>query len=158
MSIYKEFTLTPNQYITDIAHEMELKDGINLIIADVGTGKSFYFSKLTNTAFSAPLVSIVSSIDGTNVQTWNALVARFHATSDKSTFKNETLVIDECHGFYTDYSYKSSVIRDLVAIFPYFKSVILMSGTIKKEYLNSVQIDRVYRVRKPSQATKEVFR
>ncbi|EBH7424264.1 hypothetical protein CXI40_00580 [Salmonella enterica] len=158
MNIYKEFTLTQSQYISDIAHEMDLQDGINLIIADVGTGKSHYFSKLTNTAFSAPLVSIVSSIDGTNVQTWNALVARFHATSDKGTFKNETLVIDECHGFYTDYSYKASVIRDLVAIFPYFKSVILMSGTIKKEYLNSVQIDRVYRIRKPSQATKEVFR
>ncbi|WP_152072717.1 hypothetical protein [Escherichia coli] len=158
MSIYKEFQLTPNQYITDIADQMDLKDGVNLVIADVGTGKSFYFSKLTNTAFSAPLVSIVSSIDGTDVLTWNALVGRFHATSDKSVFKKETLVIDECHGFFTDYSYKASVIRDLVAIFPFFKSVILMSGTIKQEYINSVAIDRVYRVRKPSQATKEVFR
>ncbi|EAB6494168.1 hypothetical protein CCO57_22085 [Salmonella enterica subsp. indica serovar Marseille] len=158
MSIYKEFQLTPNQYITDIADQMDLKDGVNLVIADVGIGKSFYFSKLTNTAFSAPLVSIVSSIDGTDVLTWNALVGRFHATSDKSVFKKETLVIDECHGFFTDYSYKASVIRDLVAIFPFFKSVILMSGTIKQEYINSVAIDRVYRVRKPSQATKEVYR
>ncbi|EGL8705588.1 hypothetical protein IGU62_002094 [Escherichia coli] len=155
MNIYKEFTLTQNQYISDIAHDMELNNGINLIIADVGTGKSHYFSKLTNTAFAAPLVSIVSSIDGTSVSTWNALVGRFHATSDKGTFKNEVLVVDECHGFFTDYSYKGKVIRDLVAIFPYFKSVILMSGTIKQEYLNSVSVDRVYRVRKPSQAVKE---
>lgn len=158
MKIYKEFNLKQNEYITDVADEMDLQDGINLVIADVGTGKSYYFSKQTNTAFAAPLVSIVSSIDGTNVSTWNALVGRFHSTSDKSVFRNETLVVDECHGLFTDYSYKASVIRDLVAIFPFFKSVVLMSGTIKPEYINTVQIDRVYRVRKPSQATKEVHR
>lgn len=155
MNKFKEFNLAPTEYISDIANQMELQDGVTLIIADVGTGKSHYFSKLTNTAFAAPLVSIVSSIDGTNVSTWNALVGRFHATSDKGLFKNEVLVIDECHGFFTDYSYKASVISDLVAIFPYFKAVILMSGTIKEEYINSVAIDRVYRVRKPSQAVKE---
>ena len=158
MYIYKEFNLQPKQYINDIAHEMDLHNGINLLIADVGTGKSYYFSKLTNTYFSAPLVSIVSSVDGTDVQTWNALVSRVHGAVDKTVFNNKTLVIDEIHGLYADYSYKASVIRELVAVFPYFKSVVLMSGTVKQEYLNSMPIDRVYRVIKPSQATKEVIR
>ena len=61
MKTYKEFNLKQNEYITDVADEMDLQDGINLVIADVGTGKSYYFSKQTNTAFAAPLVFLLGT-------------------------------------------------------------------------------------------------
>ncbi|WP_164092364.1 hypothetical protein [Kluyvera georgiana] len=47
MKINQTWTLSQSEYISDIANEMDLASGVNLIIADVGTGKSHYFSKQT---------------------------------------------------------------------------------------------------------------
>lgn len=70
----KEWNLSSNEYITaEMVAEMELDSGINLIISDVNTGKSFHFAKQPNTYFIAPLVSIVKSIEGEDVSTWNGL-------------------------------------------------------------------------------------
>ncbi|HGH4750336.1 TPA: hypothetical protein ACJIXE_004258 [Serratia marcescens] len=157
MSIYNgEWTLNQNEYLNSVVGQMDLSSGITMIIADVGTGKSHYFSRLPDVFFIAPLVSIVKSIDGLDVSTWNAKVAQVLSNPNKSEYASKTLVVDECHGLYTDFSYKGKLINDLVKIFPYFKSVILMSGTTDAQYINSVQIDRVYRVRKPSVAMKEI--
>lgn len=156
MEYTKEWDLDQNEYINDIAGEMDVNEGIVLLIADVGTGKSSYFSQQENVHFIAPLVSIVSSIEGKDVSTWNSKAARVLNAQDKSVFKTQTLVIDECHGLYTDMSYKESVINDIMKMIPLFKSVVLMSGTTKEEYLNSVEIDRVYRVRKVAKARKEL--
>jgi hypothetical protein len=152
----QEWVLTQNEYLSDIADEIYVSTGVTLLIADVGTGKSTYFSQLDNVHFIAPLVSIVSSIEGKDVSTWNRKAAQVLHAQDKSVFKTQTLVLDECHGLYTDMDYKESVINDIMKMIPLFKSVVLMSGTTKEEYLSSVQIDRVYRVRKPSKARKEL--
>ncbi|MCS2164613.1 hypothetical protein [Scandinavium manionii] len=156
MNYTNEWFLSPEDRISNIAHEMLLDNGVTLIIADVGTGKSYHFAKQPNVIFSAPLLSIVGSIEGLNVCTWNSIVRQVYATEDKSIYNSKTLVIDECHGIYTDFSYKASVIRDLISIFPYFRAVVLLSGTTKQEYFSSVQIDRVYRVHKPQAAIKEI--
>lgn len=150
----KEWVLSQDEYLNDIADEVNVSTGVTLLIADVGTGKSTYFSQLDNVHFIAPLVSIVSSIEGKDVSTWNRKAAQVLHAQDKSVFKTQTLVIDECHGLYTDMDYKESVINDIMRMIPLFKSVVLMSGTTKEEYLSSVEIDRVYRVRKPSKARK----
>lgn len=156
MEIKQSWTLKQSQYISDIAHEMDLSSGVNLIIADVGTGKSHYFSKQTKTFFIAPLISIVSSIDGLDVSTWNSKVSEVLANPNKEAYKDTVLVIDECHGLYTDYGYKSSVINDLIRIIPLFKSVVLMSGTIDHKNLQSIAVDRIYRVMKPQLAEKNI--
>ncbi|AXU95907.1 hypothetical protein CI789_12080 [Erwinia persicina] len=152
----KEWVLTQKEYLSDIAGEIDVSTGVTLLIADVGTGKSTYFSQLDDVHFIAPLVSIVSSIEGKDVSTWNRKAAQVLHAQDKSIFKTQTLVIDECHGLYTDMDYKESVINDIMKMIPLFKSVVLMSGTTREEYLSSVEIDRVYRVRKPSKARKEL--
>lgn len=152
----QEWVLTQKEYLSDIADEIDVSTGVTLLISDVGTGKSTYFSQLDDVHFIAPLVSIVSSIEGKDVSTWNRKAAQVLHAQDKSIFKTQTLVIDECHGLYTDMNYKESVINDIMRMIPLFKSVVLMSGTTREEYLSSVEIDRVYRVRKPSKARKEL--
>lgn len=88
----KEWNLSSNEYITEeMVAEMELDSGINLIISDVNTGKSFYFAKQPNTYFVAPLVSIVKSIEGEDVSTWNAKVKAVVEAEDRSVFKDITL-------------------------------------------------------------------
>ena len=114
----KEWVLAPNQYLSDIAHEMDFSTGVVLLQADVGTGKSHYFSQLDNYHFIAPLLSIVLSISGKDVSTWNSKVSQVLNANDKSIYKTQTLVIDECHGLYTDFSYKEAVINDLMKLIP----------------------------------------
>lgn len=152
----EEWVLAPNQYLSDIAHEMDFSTGVVLLHADVGTGKSHYFSQLDNYHFIAPLLSIVLSINGKDVSTWNSKVSQVLNANDKSIYKTQTLVIDECHGLYTDFSYKEAVINDLMKLIPLFKSVILMSGTTDRSYFSAIDIDRVYRVKKHSKARKEL--
>lgn len=151
------------EYLSDIADQMVLSDGINLIISDVATGKSHYFTRadLKNVLVVAPLTSIVDSLSDTNsltdgkVGTWNQIESIIRE-KDKSKFKDITLVVDECHGLYCDFNYKHEVINRLISCFKYFKSVILMSGTVRPDYFSSITFDRVYRVRKESHAKKTV--
>ncbi|HBL7009268.1 TPA: hypothetical protein LSH92_004509 [Citrobacter koseri] len=156
MNYTNEWYLDHNQYISDIADQMDFSTGITLLIADVGTGKTVNFSMQPNVYFIAPLVSIVESTEGVDVSTWNRKVTQVLTNPDKSIYADKILVVDECHGLYIDYSYKGSLINDLVRIFPYFRSVVLMSGTVKQEYLSCVEIDRVYRVHKAQEARKEL--
>ncbi|HBZ7523815.1 TPA: hypothetical protein MM130_000369 [Klebsiella quasipneumoniae subsp. similipneumoniae] len=152
----KEWNLSSNEYITEeMVAEMELDSGINLIISDVNTGKSFYFAKQPNTYFVAPLVSIVKSIEGEDVSTWNAKVKAVVEAEDRSVFKDITLVVDECHGLLID-DYKAPLICKLIQCFKYFKSVVLLSGTVDASYFSSFEIDRVYRVTKKQQSKKTI--
>lgn len=152
----KEWNLSSNEYITaEMVAEMELDSGINLIISDVNTGKSFHFAKQPNTYFIAPLVSIVKSIEGEDVSTWNAKVKAVVEAEDRSVFKDITLVVDECHGLLID-DYKAPLICKLIQCFKYFKSVVLLSGTVEASYFSSFEIDRVYRVTKKQQSKKTI--
>ncbi len=154
-----EWFLEQDEYISDISHEMDFNSGINLLIADVGTGKTVHWTKQKNVKFVAPLTSIVDSMSDTNsltkgnVGTWNQIEGIIN-TKDKSIFKNTTLVVDECHGLFVDYGYKSRTINRLINAFCEFKSVILMSGTVEADHFSSIEFNKVYRVHKPSQAQK----
>lgn len=156
-----EWTLRDGEYIDSLAMDMDFTSGINLLHADVGTGKTVFWTQQENVKFVAPLTSIVSSIGNGNsltegnVGTWNQIEGIIN-TRDKSVFKNQTLVIDECHGLYADYGYKGSVINRLMSMFDCFKSVVLMSGTVEAEHFSSIEFNKVYRVHKPSVARKNI--
>lgn len=157
-----EFWLEPNEYLSDIIDKMDFSTGINLLISDVATGKSVHWSKQSNIKFVAPLVSIVMSIGSGlndikngNVGTWNQIELIIN-TKDKTVFKDITLVVDECHGLFLDYNYKSRPINRLFDSFKYFKSVVLMSGTIEADHFSNIEFNNVYRVHKESRATKNI--
>ena len=156
MKQYNEiYDLDSNEYLSDIIDNFDLSSGVVLIHGDVGIGKSVVASEYPNSLFAAPLVSIVESFEGSNAKTWNSIISTVRNNPERETaYKKTTLWLDECHGMYSDYDYKGSVIEDMIKIFKYFKCVVLMSGTIELDYITSVNIDRAYRVRKPSEATK----
>lgn len=156
MKQYNEiYDLDSNEYLSDIIDNFDLSSGVVLIHGDVGIGKSVVASEYPNSLFAAPLVSIVESFEGSNAKTWNSIISTVRNNPERETaYKKTTLWLDECHGMYSDYDYKGLVIEDMIKIFKYFKCVVLMSGTIELDYITSVNIDRAYRVRKPSEATK----
>ncbi|MBU9818357.1 hypothetical protein J1782_00420 [Rahnella sp. BCC 1045] len=157
-----DWTLAEDEYLSDYVEQMDFSSGVSLLISSVGTGKTKYWSSRKNIKFVAPLTSIVESISDTNnltrgnVGTWNQIESIIN-TKDKSIFKDMTLVVDEAHGLICDYSYKSNLINRLISTFDAFKSVVLMSGTVKAEYFSSINFSKVYRLRKPSKAQKNLY-
>ncbi|EKN5093119.1 hypothetical protein DYG63_06570 [Yersinia enterocolitica] len=157
-----DWILTENEYLSDYVDLMDFSTGISLLISSVGTGKTKYWSSRKNIKFVAPLTSIVESISDTNnlmlghVGTWNQIESIINV-KDKSIFKDMTLVVDEAHGLICDYSYKSKLINRLISAFGAFKSVVLMSGTVEAEYFSSINFSKVYRLRKPSKAQKNLY-
>jgi len=166
-----EWTLDSNNYLSGIFDSMDFTSGNNLLISDMATGKSstFMIDGKANPGFLviAPLSSIVESFKGDNslsgsgsgsgsgIGTWNQIESILRE-KDKTKFEGITLVVDECHGLFEDYGYKSKVINRLIDSFKYFKAVILMSGTVEAENFSSITFNKVYRVHKPSQATKNI--
>jgi hypothetical protein len=153
----KQFTLSSTEYISNIINEMDISNGVTAIIASVGSGKTTDFVNKPSVLIGVPLISIKQSETdkgANNIFTWQAIILKVQSSTDKSEYRNKTLVVDEAHGLYMDYNYKPSVIRDLISIFPFFKSVVIMTGTLEQEYINSFYIDRFYSVYKPQQASK----
>lgn len=153
----KKFTLGSDEYISNIIKEMDISKGVTCIVASVGSGKTTDFVNKPDTFIAAPLLSIKQSeIDkgAMNIYTWQAIVLKVMATEDKKEYSNKTLVVDEAHGLYMDYNYKPAAIRNLINIFQYFKSVVIMSGTLDPNHITSFPIDRSYGVYKPQQAMK----
>lgn len=161
--IYDEvIVLGQNEYISDIAHKIDFSTGKVLVVADVGTGKSVYFSNQKDVKFIAPLTAIKESIiegnesvlsGASNVSTWNAIDSL--GDMNEQDKANVTLVVDECHGLVMD-SYKQNVINRVYSQLDEFKSVVFMSGTVEPSYFSNVEFDRVYRIIKPSIAKKAV--
>lgn len=162
--IYDEvIVLEQNEYISDISHKIDFSSGKILVVADVGTGKSVFFSSQNNVKFIAPLTAIKESIiegnesvlsGASNVSTWNAIDSL--GDMNETDKANVTLVVDECHGLVMD-GYKQSVINRVYSQLDEFKSVVFMSGTVEPSYFSNVQFDRVYRIIKPSIAKKTVY-
>ncbi|OMQ24739.1 DEAD/DEAH box helicase family protein [Serratia oryzae] len=154
-----DITLKPNQYLSDVINQINFKDGLNLLIADVGTGKNHYFGKLKRTKLVVPLNSIVvqsgssNNIQDDNITTWNQIKKMM---KNPEECKNWDLVIDEAHGMIADYGYKPSTIRLLVDACSMFRRVILMSGTIRPEYFSGFSFETIHRIRKPSKAKKQI--
>lgn len=161
--IYDEvIVLGRNEYISDIAHKIDFSTGKILVVADVGTGKSVFFSNQKDVKFIAPLTAIKESIiegnesvlnGASNVSTWNAIDSL--GDMNEQDKANVTLVVDECHGLVMD-SYKQNVINRVYSQLDEFKSVVFMSGTVEPSYFSNVEFDRVYRIIKPSIAKKTV--
>ncbi|WP_416821194.1 DEAD/DEAH box helicase family protein, partial [Cronobacter sakazakii] len=173
-SIYNaEWTLDQHQYISSIFNMMDLTSGVNLINSSVGTGKTSQFIQEANPETNqkarakpgyivlVPLTSIRLSFEGDNdvfstgICTWNQ-IETILKHSNKEYFSDKTLVIDEVHGFFLDYGYKANVINRLIASFPLFKSVIMMSGTATPDDFSGIEFNNVYRIYKPSEARKVI--
>ncbi|KEA51880.1 hypothetical protein DT73_13175 [Mangrovibacter sp. MFB070] len=164
-----EWNLKHNQYISNVFEHMDLTNGVNLINASVGTGKTTQFIEVDGNGkplrakegyiVLVPLTSIRLSFNGDNdvfstgICTWNK-IETINNHPNKEYFKDKTLVIDEVHGFFLDYDYKAMVINRLIASFPLFKSVIMMSGTAEAEDFSGIDFNKTYRIYKPSQARK----
>ncbi|WP_044177731.1 DEAD/DEAH box helicase family protein [Phytobacter massiliensis] len=167
-SIYdREWNLEENQYISDIYSSMDLSYGVNLINSSVGTGKTTQFIETKENESRAkpgyivlvPLTSIRLSFNGDNdvfstgICTWNQIETILRH-DNQEYFSDKTLVIDEVHGFFLDYGYKANVINRLIAAFPLFRSVIMMSGTASPDDFSGIQFNKVYKVYKASKARK----
>ncbi|EPX9549074.1 DEAD/DEAH box helicase family protein [Klebsiella michiganensis] len=171
-----EWTLPQNKWIDSIISKMDLFSGVNLINSSVGTGKTTQFIYTPTDEERAagavprakegyivlvPLTSIRLSFEGDNdlfktgICTWNQIDAILRH-NNKEYFADKTLVIDEVHGFFLDYGYKANVINRLIAAFPLFKSVIMMSGTASPDDFSGIDFNKVYKVYKPSQARKVI--
>ncbi|XTE59582.1 hypothetical protein AB8Q02_06885 [Enterobacter ludwigii] len=168
-----EWTLEPNQYISSVFHKMDLTSGVNLVNSSVGTGKTTQFIQEANPETNqkarakpgyivlVPLTSIRLSFEGDNdvfstgICTWNQ-IETILKHSNKEYFADTTLVIDEVHGFFLDYGYKANVINRLIASFPLFKSVIMMSGTATPNDFSGIEFNKVYKINKPSEARKVI--
>ncbi|MHD0620072.1 hypothetical protein ACY19T_00115 [Citrobacter koseri] len=168
-----EWTLEPNQYISSVFHKMDLTSGVNLVNSSVGTGKTTQFIQEANPETNqkarakpgyivlVPLTSIRLSFEGDNdvfstgICTWNQ-IETILKHSNKEYFADKTLVIDEVHGFFLDYGYKANVINRLIASFPLFKSVIMMSGTATPNDFSGIEFNKVYKINKPSEARKVI--
>lgn len=154
-----DITLKPTQYLSDVIEQVKFKDGLNLLIADVGTGKNHYFSKLIKTKLVVPLRSIVeqagsnNSLQDDNVATWNQIITMMKKPDE---CKKWDLVIDEAHGIISDYGYKDKTIRILIEACSMFRRVIFMSGTVRPEYFSGFYFSTIHRVRKPSKAKKKI--
>lgn len=154
-----DITLKPTQYLSDVIKQVKFKDGFNLLIADVGTGKNHYFSKIKRTKLVVPLCSIVeqagsnNKLEDNNVATWNQIITMM---KKKEECKQWDLVIDEAHGMISDYGYKSKTISILIEACSMFRRVILMSGTVRPEYFNGFDFETIHRVRKPSTEKKQI--
>ncbi|MGC6005738.1 hypothetical protein VU607_05580 [Enterobacter cloacae] len=157
MSYTKQLTLESGEYISDYIKDFDFNGGIIGLNSSVGTGKTTGFINMPNVDITVPFIAIKQSeIDkgAGNIDTWQARVIKVKSTFDKSYFSTRTLVVDEAHGLYMDYNYKAPAIRDLISIFKYYHSVILMSGTFEPEYISSINLDRFYNVYKPQLAMK----
>jgi hypothetical protein len=168
-----EWTLEPNQYISCVFHKMDLTSGVNLVNSSVGTGKTTQFIQEANPETNqkarakpgyivlVPLTSVRLSFEGDNdvfntgICTWNQ-IETILKHSNKKYFADKTLVIDEVHGFFLDYGYKANVINRLIASFPLFKSVIMMSGTATPNDFSGIEFNKVYKIYKPSEARKVI--
>ncbi|UQC71798.1 hypothetical protein C0560_13785 [Lelliottia sp. AC1] len=151
-----EIMLNGDQYLSDVADKFKVLNGVNLLICDCGVGKSWYWSKRTDVIMVAPLLSIVKQNtragaefnnihDG--VSTYHQIEKILNDTDNHDKYKNMTLVIDEAHGLYLD-SYRDSVNQLVHKCFSLFKSVVLMSGTIRREYFCKLEVVNTVRVRK----------
>lgn len=171
-----EWTLNAKEYISGIFYKMDLSSGVNLVNSSVGTGKTSQFIiKPTDEEREegkvpkakpgyivlVPLTSIRLSFEGDNdvfstgICTWNQ-IETILKHSNKEYFADKTLVIDEVHGFFLDYGYKANVINRLIASFPLFKSVIMMSGTATPDDFSGIEFNKVYKINKPSEARKVI--
>jgi len=151
-----EIMLNGDQYLSDVADKFKVLNGVNLLICDCGVGKSWYWSKRTDVIMVAPLLSIVKQNtrkgaefnnihDG--VSTYHQIEKILNDTDNHDKYKNMILVIDEAHGLYLD-SYRDNVNQLVHKCFGLFKSVVLMSGTIRREYFCNLDVINTVRVRK----------
>ncbi|WP_391487828.1 DEAD/DEAH box helicase [Leclercia tamurae] len=151
-----EIMLNGDQYLSDVADKFKVLNGMNLLICDCGVGKSWYWSKRTDVIMVAPLLSIVkqNTREGAEfnnihdgVSTYHQIEKTLNDTDNHVKYKSMTLVIDEAHGLYLD-SYRDSVKQIVHKCFSLFKSVVLMSGTIRREYFCKLDVVNTVRVRK----------
>lgn len=161
-----ELWLKADQYLSDVVDQFEIKPGINMMIVDCSAGKSFYWSQVPDALMAAPLLSIVTQntrkgAEVNNLEqgvgTYQQLQKILNKTEDHGKYKNMVLVIDEAHGLYLD-GFKDSTNKLVHDCFSLFKSVVLMSGTIRREYFSNLDVVNTIRVHKEQTFEKVLHR
>lgn len=151
-----DITLNYTQFLSDVVAQFKIEKGINLLICDCGVGKSYYWSKRQDVIMIAPLLSIVKQNmrEGAKFNNIHDGVATYHQiekiindVKNHGKYNNMTLVVDEAHSLYLD-AYRDKVNQMVSKCFSLFKSVVLMSGTIRREYFSNLEVVNTIRVRK----------
>lgn len=150
-------SLQPNQYLNDIRDDIiSVLGNVTLLDVPCGGGKSTLMSELAREGlvlFAYPLNIIgQQNAESNNREVYNnykqgAVTWQGVKNVPDSVAKDMILVIDEAHGMYLD-NFKDEDVREMISNFPRFKKVVLMSGTVKKEYLSNVKIDCSIKVNK----------
>lgn len=163
-----ELFLKGDQYLSDVTEQFEIKPGLNLLIAACGIGKSWYWSKRSDALMVCPLLSIVmqNQREGTEfnnlreggVGTYQQLKSILNDTDNHAKYAEMILVVDEAHGLYLDSGFKASTNKLVLDCFKLFKSVVLMSGTVRPEYFSSLKFDNVIRIHKDQRFEKVLHR
>ncbi len=163
-----ELFLNGDQYLSNVTGQFEIKPGVNLLSAVCGVGKSAYWSKRPDVLMVCPLLSIVTqnqregaefnNLKEGGVGTYQQLKSILNDRDNHDKYANMTLVVDEAHGLYLDSSFKATTNKLVVDCFKLFKSVVLMSGTVRPEYFSNITFSNVVRVNKEQQFEKVLHR
>lgn len=155
----QEFFLEDDQYLSDIASEMNF-DGSVLLIGGCGLGKTRYWSEQVANGLAVMIVPLLiiaaqnaaDKQDFNNIQKGMGTYQQIHKISDEDAAKM-TLIIDEAHGLYLD-GFKDETNRLVHEQLSRFKNVVFTSGTIRAEYFSNIQFDRVIRIHKKQKFKK----
>lgn len=154
---WEYYELNDEQRFSEIAPRIQWEDGINLLISDCATGKTYYWVDIPNSVMVVPYITITSQnvregqtendIFG-GIGTYNQVKKLLDDKDNYAKYKEMTLVVDEGHVMYADAGYRSNEIRDVRKAMTLFKSVVIMSGTIRPEHFSDLDIKKVVRVTK----------
>jgi len=163
-----ELFLNGDQNLSAVAEQFKIMPGVNLMDAVCGVGKSWYWSKRDGVLMVCPLLSIVTqnqregaefnNLKEGGVGTYQQLKSILNDRDNHDKYANMTLVVDEAHGLYLDSSFKASTNKMVMDCFKLFKSVVLMSGTVRPEYFSNITFSNVIRVNKEQQFEKVLHR
>lgn len=154
---WEYYELNDEQRFSEIAPRIQWEDGINLLISDCATGKTYYWVDIANSVMVVPYTTITAqnvregqkenNIFG-GVATYNQVKKLLDDKDNHAKYKEMTLVVDEGHVMYADAGYRANEIRDVRRAMKLFKSVVIMSGTIRPEHFSDLDIKKVVRVTK----------
>lgn len=154
---WEYYELTEDMHFSDIASIIKWAIGVNVLISDCATGKTRYWVDVADSIMVVPYKTIAAQnvrkgqkendIAG-GIATYNQIKKILDDKPNYAKYKKMTLVIDEGHVMYADAAYRANEIRNVQEAMKLFKSVIIMSGTVRPEYFSDLEIKKVVRVTK----------
>ncbi|WP_410705317.1 hypothetical protein [Citrobacter freundii] len=159
------FELAVDERYGLIHDNVQYADGVNFVISDCGTGKSYTmmndpkcivlspYTLLAEQTTKHPDYPVNNIFYGSaTYDQAETLLKDYLSGGEKNKealnydYCEMTLVIDECHVLYNSSNFRRPAIRAVYSIMKLFKRVIFMSGTARPEYFSNVKFDKVIRV------------